>query len=186
MGHIFFGSSTIVRTVKNDRGVAMIATILILLLLSIVMVASTNTTITEKRQVRSEAIFERAFFLSESSALEAIQKLANETAPEELLAPLIKSGANNEDLLVSADKEDPENDLLNLDSDKNGTIDSNDNFDTSEIDPNNETYRVAVQMPIVGSSLGLDTSRLYSYISYGYTESNGGRAMVKVGYKKRF
>jgi hypothetical protein len=186
MAYHLLEASIVVRTVQNERGVAMFATILILLLLSIVMVASTNTTITEKRQVRSEAIFERAFFLSESSALEAVQKLANETAPDELLAPLIKSGANNEDLLVSADKEEPENDLLNLDSNKDGMIDKNDNFDVSEIDPNNETYRVAVQMPIVGSSLGLDTSRLYSYMSYGYTESNGGRAMVKVGYKKRF
>lgn len=186
MAHLFHRSSIFVRVVDNGRGVAIFAAILVLMLLSIVMVASTNTTITEKRQVRSEAIFERSFYLSESSALEAIQKLANETTPDELLAPLIKSGANNEDLLVSADKEEPENDLLNLDSNNDGTIDHQDHFDTSEIDPNSDTYRVAVQMPIVGSSLGLETSRLYSYMSYGYTEANGGRAMVKVGYKKRF
>lgn len=187
MAHQFFlGTSLPLGTVNNDRGAAMFTTILILLLLSIVMVASTNTTVTEKRQIRSEALFQRAFFLAESAALESIQKLANETDPGELLAPLIQPGANNEDLVMSADADEPQNDLRNLDRDKNGTIESGDILDASEIDPNNATRRVAVQMPIDGSSLGLEGSRLYTYMAYGYTESNGGRAMIKVGFRKRF
>ena len=183
---VFPGMASPFATVNNDRGAAMFATILILLLLSIVMVASTHTTTTEKRQVRSEAIFQRAFLLAESAALESVQKLANETDPQKLLAPLIGSKEKNHDLVRSADPDDPQNDLLNLDSNGNGTIEVIDLPDVSEIDPNNATRRAAVQMPIVGGSLGLDGSRLYTYMSYGYTESNGGRAMIKVGYRKRF
>ncbi len=176
---------------NNEEGVAIVAVLLILMLLTFVGITATNTTISEKKMVRSESIFERDFFLSESAAMEGVQKMANESTPEELLAPLITTGANNEGVLVSADPEEPENDVKNLDSDSNNQIDKTDFNGSpkaiSEVDPKNLTFRRVVQLPIQsGDSLGLGASRIYSYASYGYSENSGGRAMIKVGYRKRF
>ena len=176
---------------KNEEGVAIITVLLILMLLTFVGITATNTTISEKKMVRSEAIFERDFFLSESAAMEGVQKMANESTPEELLAPLITTGANNEGILISADPREPENDQKNLDTDSDNQVDKSDFNGSakaiSEVDPKNLTFRRVVQLPIQsGDSLGLGTSRIYSYASYGYSENSGGRAMIKVGYRKRF
>lgn len=173
--------------VGNERGTAIITVLLILMLLTFIGITSTRTTVTEKAVIRSDAVFERSFYLAESAALEGVQKLANESAPEELLAPLITAASNNNGLLISADAREPENDLANCDSDGDGDIDGNDISDICVLDPDNTTRRLVVQLPISsGSSLGLGSSRLYSYVSYGLTEAQGGRAMIKIGYKKRF
>ena len=171
----------------NEEGVAIITTLLILMLLTFIGITATKTTITEKKIVRSEAIFERSFYLAESAAMEGIQKLENESTPEELLASRIVAGvSNNDGLLVSTDANEPENDWKNIDSNDDNVIDGND-YQDSELDPDNETHRLVVQAPIAnGNSLALGSSRLYDYFSYGLTESEGGRAMIKVGYKKRF
>ncbi len=172
----------------NEQGTAIITALLILMLLTFIGITSTRTTITEKSVIRSDAVFEKSFYLAESAALEGVQRLVNESTPDELLAPLIKPGvSNNDGLLVLADAKEPENDLANCDSQGDGDIDGNDSFDACELDPGNETYRLVVQLPISsGSSLGLGSSRLYSYASYGLTEAQGGRAMIKIGYKRRF
>ncbi len=171
----------------NEQGTAIITVLLILMLLTFIGITSTRTTVTEKAVIRSDAVFERSFYLAESAALEGIQKLANESTPEELLAPLITAASNNDGLLISADAQQPENDLANCDSNGDGDIDGNDIPDVCVLDPDNTTRRLVVQLPISsGSSLGLGSSRLYSYASYGLTEAQGGRSMIKIGYKKRF
>ena len=171
----------------NEQGTAIITALLILMLLTFIGITATKTTVTEKAVIRSDAVFETSFYLAESAALEGIQKLANESTPDELLAPLITAASNNDGLLVSADAQEPENDLANCDSDGDGDIDGNDISDVCMLDPDNTTRRLVVQLPISsGSSLGLGSSRLYSYASYGLSEAQGGRSMIKIGYKKRF
>ena len=171
----------------NEQGTAIITVLLILMLLTFIGITSTRTTVTEKAVIRSDAVFEQSFYLAESAALEGIQKLANESTPDELLAPLITAASNNNGLLIPADAQQPENDLANCDSDGDGDIDGNDIPDVCVLDPDNTTRRLVVQLPISsGSSLGLGSSRVYSYASYGLTEAQGGRSMIKVGYKKRF
>jgi hypothetical protein len=177
--------------INNENGVAIVTVLLILMLLTFIGITSTNTTITEKKMVRSLAVFERDFSLAESAAMEGVQKIANESTPEELLAPLVTSGANNDGLLVSADPLEPENDIKNLDANGDAQIDRNDfsgaGVTASEVDAKNLTFRKVVQLPIAsGDSLGLGASRVYSYAAYGFSENSGGRAMIKVGYKKRF
>lgn len=174
--------------VDNEQGVAIITALLVLLLLSIIAITATKTTTTEKNMVRSEAVFERDFYLAESAAMEGLQKIENESAPKELLAPLIVlAGAgqsNNAGLLVSPDPDNPDDEQENLDTNDDGVVDETD-YDASELAT--ETHRLVVQLPISsGSSLALGSSRLYSYMSYGVTNFEGGRAMIKVGYKKRF
>jgi hypothetical protein len=177
--------------VSNENGTAIVAALLILLLLTFVAITATDTTITEKAAVRSEAIFEQDFYLAESAALEGIQKMENQDDPEELLAPLIESGAENEGLLASEDtsaEEGDDKDQVATDVDGDTVIEDDEiaaSMDPSELDA--DTYRMVVQRPIAsGSSLGMGSSRLYEYTSYGYSMANDGRAMINIGYKKRF
>ncbi len=175
------------KSIANQEGVAIVTVLLLLMLLILVGVTATKTVINEKRIVRSEAVFEQSFFFAEAGALEGVQKLENETKPEELLAPLIEATSNNEGLLVAANEEEPKDDEINLDKDADGDFDKDDVALAQVSDTNPETKRVVVQMPIPpGSSLGLGSSRLYEYMSYGMTEANGGDSMIKIGYRKRF
>ena len=169
----------------SEKGTALISALLVLMLLTFIGITSTRTTIDEKAVVRSDSIFQQDFYLAESASLEGIQRLDNESTPEELLAPLIVSGAANEGLLVHYTAPDLEDYLTNLDFSGDGTISgSDDGFNPSENDP--DTFRLVVQMPIqAGSSLALGSSRLYSYYSVGLSEAQGGRAMIITGYKKR-
>ena len=91
----------------NEHGVAIVAALLILMLLSFVAITMTDTTIFEKKMVRSEAIFKKAFYNAESAAFEGVQKLENEASPYELLAPLVSANTNadNYKLLKEADEE---------------------------------------------------------------------------------
>lgn len=173
--------------IENEKGVTIVTVLLILMLLTLMGVTATKTVLNEKKSVRSEAVFEQSFYFAESACLEGVQKMANQTTPEELLAPLIVAGAANEKLLVSADEEDPFNDSENLDLDGDGDFDKDDVALVEVSETDGDTRRVVVQMPIEsGNSLGLGSSRLYSYMSYGMTAAQGGQAMIKLGYKKRF
>ena len=175
---------------KNEQGTAIIAALLVLMLLTFMAIAATNTTISEKAMVRSESIFEQNFYKAESAAMEGVQQIANATLPKNLLAAL-STGT----LLRSADSKDPQSDLANLDTNGDGVINNNDTFDsTSKIGPN--TYRIVIQMPIAsGSSKSLTqtNSRLYTYVAYGLSmadRDSTGRfisvSIVKIGFKKRF
>ncbi len=179
-------------SLNNQQGTAIISALLILMLLSIVAITATNTTTTEKSMVRSEAIFEKSFFLAESAAMEGLQKLANESDPNYLLSELVKNTtddpARTKKLLVSIDKLKSYQDDPSLVKDGNARLEPENDRDLME--PSNigdATKRLVVQLPIAsGSSLALGASRLYQYTSFGFTEANSGRSLIKVGYKKRF
>ncbi len=173
------------RILGNDQGTAIITALLVVMLLTLVGITATNTTITEKAVVRSEAVFEQDFYLAESAAMEAVQKLENQTTAEELLPKLMEAGAENEDLLTEAEEDGPTDELTLLDSDNDNDIDGNDDFELSETDTASTTYRRAALLKPEGS-LGLGSSRLYSFFAFGLSESNGGRSLIKVGYNKRF
>jgi hypothetical protein len=171
---------------ENEQGVTIITVLLLLLLLSIVSVTATKTVINEKKIVRSEAVFEKSFYYAEAGALEGIQKLENASEYKELLPSLVEDDSENKDLLYSADEDDPDDDSLNLDLNSDGSFDQDDISIADVSDTNGDSNRIAVLMPIEGSSLSLASTRLYTYMAYGTSNANGGNAKVKVGYKKRF
>lgn len=171
---------------KNEQGVAIITVLLLLLLLSVVSVTATKTVINEKRIVRSEAVFEKSFYYAEAGALETVQKLENASEYYDLLPALAEDGSENKDLLYSADEDDPDDDSLNLDLNEDGAFDQDDLEVADVSDTDGDSRRIAVLMPIEGSSLSLSSTRLYTYMAYGTSNANGGNAKVKIGYKKRF
>lgn len=174
---------------KNEQGTAIIAALLVLMLLTFMVIASTDTTISEKTMVRSETIFEQNFYKAESAAMEGVQQIANSTKPKDLL-PALSTGT----LLRSANSQNPQSDLANLDTNGDGVIDNGDTFDTtSKIGPN--TYRIVILMSGSGNSKSLTQtgSRLYTYAAYGLSmadKDSTGRflsvSIVKIGFKKRF
>jgi PilX N-terminal len=177
----------------DEQGVAIITVLLILVLLTITGIVATRTVINEKQIVRSDAIFEQSFYYAEAGSLEGVQKLENESEPEELL-PNMGQLNNNANLLVPfADTDDPFSEAKNLDVDGDNDFDADDlqfvgvgAFDASETDTAGETFRRVVQVPTEGVSLALGASRIYGYMSYGMTTSHGGKATIKLGYRKRF
>jgi Tfp pilus assembly protein PilX len=181
---------TISNIAENEDGIAIVSVLLILLLLSIIAVTMTNTTITDKSIVRSEAIFEQGFYLAESGASEGIQRLDNESDPEELLAPLLTASSENKDLLVNQNEDAPEDDRKQLATDDNtdGTIDDHEliaGMNPTDLSAN--TYRLVVQMPTgFGNSLALGQTRQYEYMAYGVSMNNKTTSMIKMGYRKRF
>ena len=177
----------------NEQGVAIITVLLILVLLTITGIVATKTVINEKRIVRSDAIFEQGFYLAEAGALEGVQKLENETDPEELLPNMGKLNDNAGLITAVADIDDPLSEAKNLDVDGDGDFDTADleatgpgAFDVSETDTEGDSFRRVVQVPTGGASLALGASRIYEYMSYGMTTSHGGQGIIKVGYRKRF
>ncbi len=192
--------------IANERGVAIIAALLILMLLSFVAITSTTTVTTEKRMVRSQIVFDENFYLAESAALEGIQKLANQPINNtaELIAANTNSGSSeNYDLLTSIPAKDLLNDNEILDQsgdDDEITQDDLDEMrDISDLDPG--THRFVAQTRGAGahadnegigvSSLAHDSgshggnSEIYDYMSYGITSRYNGRSIVKIGYKRK-
>lgn len=176
---------------KNQDGTAIVAALLILMLLTFVALTATDTTINEKSMVRNEAVFEQNFSLAESAALEGLQKLAskNNEEIEELLPSRLSTTSTNKNLLMDSDSEEMEDILKKLDGaagDK--VIDKKDSsrFEKSQLGA--ETYRSAIMLPIAsGDSLSLTTakSRLYRYDTFGLSDDFGGKALIKIGYKRR-
>ncbi len=186
----FFKQSN--NTVTNESGTAIIATLLILVLLTLVSMSAIDTTTTEKAIVRSEAIFERSFYYSESAAMEGIQKMENvpvELARVNLLPELLKENPDSEfyNMIRNKNEETPEDDLKNFDKDDDGKITGVDG-DISTTDPTNSTFRAVVQdQKQSGISLDMaEGSTLFAYVAYGYSEASGGKSFHKLGYRKRF
>jgi Tfp pilus assembly protein PilX len=177
-----------IRCVDNQNGTAIITALLILMLLTFVALVATNTTMDEKAMVRSEAVFEQVFDLAESADLEGIQLLADASADCSLQANVTGACTTN-GILDQADLDDEDNDMVNLDKNGDNIISGANDFVASQrssIDATNNTYRKIYQKKIEGGSLGLDTSRNYSYNAYGFSEKYNSRVLIKMGYRKRF
>lgn len=173
--------------IENEQGVSIVTVLLILMLLTFIGIAATKTVINEKRSIRSLAVFEQSFYFAESATLEGVQKLENESTPEELLPANLTPLSKNRNLLIAAEKGKHTDDSDNLDVNDDGKFDKNDValIEVSETDAS--TRRVVVSLPIPkGASLQLGQSRLYDYMSYGMTSAQGGQSMIKMGYRKRF
>ena len=185
------GESSLVQPIiRNERGVALISVLLILMLLSVIAITFSDTTITEKAIVRSEAVFERVFFKAESGAMEGIQKLANESSPNELL-PARGGAVNNLGLLASVERSDREDNMAMIDTNNDSKFTVIDIAAWNQSNGGTRTYRRVV-LPDGGGGVGHEGSlkvtqpRDYYYSAFGFSDADNGSAMIKVGYVKHF
>lgn len=176
------------RLLNNENGTAIVAALLILMLLTFVALTATDTTVNEKAMVRNEAVFEHNFAQAESAALEGLQKLASKSNNqiEDLLPKRMSATSDNKDLLLDSESDEMGDIVKTVDINNDGVINKTDALEVSEL--NGHAFRTALMLPIaVGDSMSVTSaqSRLYRYNTFGLSDDLGGKALIRIGYKRR-
>ena len=176
-------------SMKGQDGFILIVVLLMMAALTIIGIAATNTTVLEMHISGNDRVAKINFFAAESAAFEAAQKVINETDQQKILPALNPSPTSTDLVHTASQAETPfERDKLNLDINGDGQIDDSDSFPDSGVELASATVGHLVTLNGVesGSSLGVGTSRLYDYTSYGIVITNKGKKIIKMGLKKRF
>ena len=171
---------TAFQIINNEEGSAIVVALLMIVLLTIIGVSSTNTTSVELQIVRNDHIYKRNFYLSEAAAMEAAQTLENETDRNLLMAdgqPWLKDNTV---------------DMAQLTNWKTDDSNWNTNSIASLNLPANADTWIrfsAVSRGIAqGSSLDMTSqTQLYNFSTYGFYDSTrDGWSLIEIGYRKRF
>ncbi len=157
-----------IKPLKNEQGNFLIlATIMLLALLTIISIAATNTANTEVQIAGNDTVYQRNLYLAEGAAMEAVDRLQNDPDPRGLL--FVESGIQTID-------------------DENFT----DNWETKSqavtttMDASGKTrFRVGYEGTPAGYSLGIGKPRVHEFAVYGRTEKQGVTT-IKIGYRKAF
>ena len=164
---------------KNEEGVVMIAALLILVLLTIIGIASTNISNTEVKIAVHELIHQQNFYRAEGATLQALDLMEGTGNPETKDPPLTwmtQTLANSESLLASGD-------LYNSTFWDSGSGDA-----TPEASTFSDTRFVVVSGGIVeGESLDMGSTKIHDYTIIGRSAPpNRGAVTIEVGYLKAF
>ena len=163
--------------IKNEEGSAIVVAVMILMVVTIIGVSSTNTTTVELQIVRNDGIYKQNLYLAEAAAQEGIQRIWNlsRTDPFQLerQAPV---WLNNID----------EIDLTNP-----GTWDSDGagGDDTAEVSSTDPDAVLAVTDTGIAEGGSLDISsetNAHQFAVFGIGSRNNGRVFIEIGYRERF
>ena len=159
-----------IKALKNEQGYFLIiSTLMLLALLTIISIAATNTAKTEVEIAGNDTVYQRNFYLAEGAAMEAVDRLENDSNPRELefVVPGLKAI-------------DDSTYMDHWDKDPGGQK------GIAALDPAGDTRFVAgYQGTPSGYSLGMGKPRVHEFVVYGRTE-NQGVTTIKVGYRKAF
>ena len=168
------------RCIDNERGSVIVVAMIVLVLLTLIGISSTDNTVVENAIVRSEAFYRQNFYKSEG----AIVELAQFMERNDISSPATYDWLT--DSTAALDMTDPSNWTWTGAGAYNSQLSNN--MDAS--DGANVTLQAAVANGVApGSSLEMTSgSSLYDYMVYGLFEStaNQGRKLVAAGYRKRF
>jgi len=164
---------------KNEDGAVIIVALLILVLLTIIGIASTNISNTEVKISAHELIHQQNFYRAEGAALQALDIMEKEDNPETVTPPLAwmtQTLANSENLVTSGD-------LYDSTFWESGSGDA-----TPEAATFSDTRFVVVSGGIVeGESLDMGSTKIHHYSIYGRcAPPNRGAVTIEVGYLKPF
>jgi hypothetical protein len=161
---------------KNEEGSAIVFALMILLVVTIVGLSSSQTTTTELQIVRNEGVHKQNLYLAEGAAQEAIQRIWNisRSDPNQLLK---RSPAwlNNDTIDMT--------DLGNWDSDG---VDEDDTSQVSSLDEDTSLSVVANGIASGGSLDITSETNIYDFTVYGLGNRNEGRVLIEIGYRERF
>jgi hypothetical protein len=165
------------KILPDQSGSALTITLLVLAAITILGIASINTTIVELHISRNEHQLRESFYLSEGAAIEGIQYLM-ETRPMDLNEQHLPWHHSREALAAGKiDFKNPEH----WDVDQAGE----DNGVQSALETH--TYLAAVEWSTAtGSSLISTQTRLYVNRIYGLCTKHGTDTIVEIGYKMRY
>jgi type II secretory pathway pseudopilin PulG len=165
--------------IKNEEGAVMIAALLILVLLTIIGIASTNISNTEVKIATHELIHQQNFYRAEGATLQALDLMEGEDNPETVDPPLTwltQSLGESEDLVAN-------DELYKSDFWDNGSANATPGAATFS-----DTRFVVVSWGVIeGESLDMGSTKIHSYAIYGRSApSKRGAVTIEVGYLKAF
>ena len=158
----------LIKPLKNEQGYFLIlATIMLLALLTIISIAATHTANTEVQIAGNDTLYQRNVYLAEGAALEAIDRLQNDPNPRGL--PFVEAGIQTIDDDSFTDNWETESQAV-----------------TPTMDAGGQTrFRVGYEGTPTGYSLGIGRSRVHGFAVYGRTERQG-ITTIKIGYRRAF
>jgi hypothetical protein len=159
--------------VDNEEGSAIILSIFVVVILSIIGFAASRTSTTEMQIVRNDGTYQKRFYVAESGAVQVAQMLENVTDFNDLR------------LFVPDYLNRPDVDMLDVTSWVVGG--ANATAVASTLVPNG-ALEVAIMYKKATGSLGLENqTRLHELAVIGLLDRNGrGQHMVEIGYRKRY
>lgn len=169
MNTVFSSFQTASRRLQNEDGIVIVLALLILVLLTIVGIASTNISNTEVKISGYEVNYLGNLYRAEGATMEAVEELEN------MADPLTEAGAWLETEL----------DSISIEALRAWQFGASPAPEASVLDFSN--YIVESKGIAAGSSLDMGGSTVHSFIIYGHSApARQGAATVQVGYLKAF
>jgi hypothetical protein len=160
---------------KEEKGVVIITALMILVLLTIIGVASTTVSNTETKIATNEAVYQQNFYQAEGATMEAVEEMESLADPK----------TADPDWLWGALDTFTEDNLIDT-TFWEGTMAGAD----AKPEPStlSDTRFVAVSGGIVeGESLDIGSTKIHSYVIYGRcAPPNRGATTIEIGYLKAF
>ncbi|MGD9287929.1 MAG: pilus assembly PilX N-terminal domain-containing protein [Desulfobacterales bacterium] len=159
---------------RNEEGSAIVASLMILVILTIIGISATNTTSVELQIVRNDGIYKQNLYLAEAAAQEAIQRIWNISRSDPILLEE-KSPVWLNTI-----------DMSNLDNWDHDGADGDDTAQISTTDP--DAILAVVDAGIAaGGSLDISAeSNAHDFAVYGLGNRSNGRVFIQIGYRERF
>jgi Tfp pilus assembly protein PilX len=164
---------------SNQQGSVMVIALMILVVVTIVGIASMNDSRTEQQLVRNEAIYKQDFYLAESAAIEGAQRLNNLN-----------------DRWVLQNQAQP---WLNQNEDNTGVnLTDPGNWDTGGATPNaavagvdvagDGTYTVVDERTADDGSLNPNSPQVHEFRVLGqyFPAGRNNPILIEIGYRKQF
>ena len=160
--------------IKNEEGSAIVVAVMILMVVTIIGVSSTNTTTVELQIVRNDGIYKQNLYLAEAAAQEGIQRIWNVSRTDPFLLER-KAPVWLNDIDMS--------DINNWDND------GADGDDTAEVSSTDADAILAVTDAGIAEGGSLDISsetNAHEFAVFGIGNRNNGRVFIQIGYRERF
>lgn len=171
----------IISPIKNEDGSVIVMAMIILVLLTLIGISSTDNTLIEGQIVRSEALYRQNLYRAEGAIVELAQIMEDNDITFASAYDWLTDAVAAPDMTVVA----------NWDWSGGGA--SNAQIANNVDDPgdiNNVVAQSAVANGIAGgSSMNMTGgSNLYDFVVYGLFDSttNQGRKLIAMGYRKRY
>lgn len=171
----------IISPLKNEDGSVIVMAMIILVLLTLIGISSTDNTVIEGQIVRSEALYRQNLYRAEAGVIELAQIMEDNDITFASTYTWLTDAVAAPDMTVVANW------------DWSGGGGTNAQVSNNLDDPgdlNSVTAQAAVANGIAGGSSMSMTggSNLYDYVVCGLFDSttNQGRKLIAMGYRKRF
>ncbi len=159
----------------DEEGSVLLVTVLILVLLTLIGISAISTANIETSIAGNEKVYKQNFYMADGSLREAVQRIQNETIPDQLRASTTSHKWINS--CVDIDKTSWDN---------SGQAGVTVNSSSSGIGGRFEVFDGGVATGNSASSIKLTSRSVHEYIVYGESAANNAKIVIEAGFKKRF